>query len=180
MKSRSYCEIAIGSLLLLAGCPNSSDSKDGTTAGEESVVSVRKEDRKADEKKADVPSTTAGFGTAGGDDAGGDSGEPEGETGHEPLSTSTGAQDGCEDGEIFEDHCMPKEKVSEILKERDREAVAKVQQATKPSDRIKAASELLEQQIYQVDKTEDDLDEIIEQLRQEKLEKENKFEESND
>ena len=160
--------IAIGSFLLLAACD--SQGADGRPVSMDGKELPSKEDRKSDEKKAE--------------DAGGgrDSGAPSESTSGFPAMAddggyqepaTDGAHDGCEKGQmIFEGDCMAKDAVQEILDERGREAVIKVRKARKPKEQAQAAHELIEQQIYQMDKTGDDLDEIIEQLRQENREQE--------
>jgi len=61
---------------------------------------------------------------------------------------------------------MDKEMVGKILDERDEEIKAKVHNATNPKQQADAAYEFIEQEIAQMDKTEDDLDELIEQLKE--------------
>ena len=79
--------------------------------------------------------------------------EPEGEG--EPLRHV----DGCADEEMrFEGRCYPKKAVKDVLEVREAEAIREVQEADEPVKQAKAAHSLLEQQISQVDKAEDDLD----------------------
>jgi len=92
-------------------------------------------------------------------------GEPVAPTG---KSKRRKKKDGCYAGQMqFEGRCCDKSEVDKILEQREREALVKVQTAKKPGQTADAAHELLEQQIAQMDKAEDDLDEIIEQLKEE-------------
>lgn len=173
MKSRSYFVSAIGSFLLLAACnPIPTDGGKVSKADE-------KADVKADEKKADVK-VDIKAGDSGDVLLGGDSGEVS-TSGYPAMADdggaseyeTDGANDGCGRGEmVFEGSCVSKQRVSEILEERETQAVAKVKTAKRPQEQAQAATELIEQQMYQIDKHADDFDEIIEQLKQEKLEKE--------
>lgn len=86
-----------------------------------------------------------------------------------PLSKKT--KDGCAVGAMpFEGKCVNKGKIDRILERRERKALKRVQKAHKPQQMADAAGELIEQQIAQMGKAEDDLDEILEQLRAEDLE----------
>lgn len=74
----------------------------------------------------------------------------------------------CGIGEmLFEGKCLPKETVNRILEEREQKALAKLKMAKEAPQQAKAVQELLEQQVVQVSKNEDDLDEIIEMLKEE-------------
>lgn len=75
--------------------------------------------------------------------------------------------DGCGDEEMrFEGKCYPKKSVKDVLEMREAEAIRKVQEADEPVKAAKAANQLLEQQINQAAKAEDDLDEILEMLKE--------------
>ena len=79
----------------------------------------------------------------------------------------------CPQGEmLFEGACTPKDEVSKILAMRERQALEKYRKAKEPKEAAKAAQELLEQQVVQVGKTEDDLDEIIGMLQEEQKKEE--------
>jgi len=124
-----------------------------------------KADEKRDEKKADekIPPEHGPDAADGGEETGdADTGSAE-ETGGPEL-----ADDGCELGEmVFEGRCTSKERVSKLLDGRKAEALERVQLASKPKQAVDSAYDLIEQQTYQMDKVEDDLDEIIEQLKRE-------------
>ena len=75
----------------------------------------------------------------------------------------------CPTGEMgFEGLCTHKDEVEKVLDKRKKIALDRVQSAKKPQQTADAAYDLLEQNTAQVDKMEDDLDEIIEQLKEEK------------
>lgn len=192
MRSKSYYATVVGSsfLLLLISCLSSQstkvDERDSPTAA---AVVASSDDG---DKPEDAYEDEAGAGLAG-MSSGGESGEelfgfPEAAdddggsveattTGEEPLPTASKKKkkrkqkDGCYLGSMrFEGKCLDKRKVSKILDERSLAAMAKVQKAHKPEQVADAAYDLIEQQIAQMDKTEDDLDEMIEQLQDEKRE----------
>lgn len=74
----------------------------------------------------------------------------------------------CSKGEmVFEGECLHKDNVEELLEKREQEALRRVKMAEHPEQVADAAHDLLEKQILQVDKAEDDLDEILEDLKNE-------------
>jgi hypothetical protein len=171
MKLRSYSVTVTGSFFLLLGClSQSTDHRPVSKADAKGIESPedRKEDRKADDKKAEDVKGEYGSATppdvlwpAMGDDSG---------TVEPPDEITDGANDGCDEGEmVFEEVCTSKDRVGKVLKQRETEAVAKVKTAKRPKEQAEAAHDLMEQQMYQIDKHADDFDEIIEQLKQEKL-----------
>lgn len=186
MRSRSYYAIAVSSFLLLTTSCFAQKAKQDDPGERPTVdvpIDVRPDEKKADEKKADVkedpppdetgdgPEDTSGHPAAadGGDETGDD-----GETGAAVgTSPSHKGKDGCHPGQMrFDGKCLSKDRVAKILDRREEEALAKVKHANKPKQVADAAYELIEQQTQQVEKVEDDLDEIIEQLKQEKAQKE--------
>lgn len=75
----------------------------------------------------------------------------------------------CPDGQMgFEGSCVDKTKVDRIIDTRKKKALDRVKAAKQGKQTADATYDLLEQQTAQVDKVEDDLDEIIEQLKEEK------------
>lgn len=167
MKSRSYSAVASSSLLLLSiSCLAPKDDKHEDVT-QVSVVDAGVDDGKADEKaeeaKADDGSEEPHEDEQSSHEAE-DSGAQD-ETGGE---TAPAPRDGCGADEMhFEGECRPKEKIKKVLDEREREALEKYHKAAKPQQAAEAAHELLEQQVAQVEKAEDDLDEILEILREE-------------
>lgn len=178
MRSRSYYAIAASSLLLLlTACPAGDAKSDGD---DRKTASAKADDRV--EHKADEAKDAADSGTLEGDSGepppeGEDTGEHEDDGEDEgdgvPLTAGTsGRKHDCEPGSMpFEGKCTPKDRIAEIVEQREDDALMRVQTAKKPDQTAEAVHDLLEQQIYQVGKAEDDLDEIIEQLRREKEEK---------
>jgi hypothetical protein len=71
---------------------------------------------------------------------------------------------------LFEYRCQPKEKVDQIIEVRESKALEDAHQANLPSEKIDATREFIEQQVIQAEKAEDDLDEIIEQLKRKNAE----------
>lgn len=193
MKSRSCYAIAASSFLLLGACPS---GEKGDSVDADPVVQttrdVKADEKKADEKKAESKEEAHGqqysYSSGGGvgEDEGTDSGEPVVEDTGEEAAEDTGAdasapptKDGCKRGHMkFEGKCLSKERVSKILETRDEAVKEKVQTAKDPKEQAEASYDLLEQQIAHMDKTEDDLDEILEQLRLEQLEREAKKKEA--
>lgn len=153
MRSRSYSAIATSSLLLLISCTQQRDDHKKDVEEPPRIIVAPEvepypEEARAAEKMAEEP-------------------HPHKEAG--PAEPAPLRDDGCVDGEMpFEGSCRPKEEVQKVLRRREREALAKVQQARRPGQAAEAANDLLEQQISQAAKSEDDLDEIIEMLREEK------------
>lgn len=77
----------------------------------------------------------------------------------------------CPTGQmLFEYRCQPKEKVDQIIEVRESKALEDAHQANLPSEKIDATREFIEQQVIQAEKAEDDLDEIIEQLKRKNAE----------
>lgn len=75
--------------------------------------------------------------------------------------------DGCDDEEMrFEGKCYPKKAVKDVVEQREADALQDVQNADDPAKAAKATNVFLEQQINQAAKTEDDLDEILEILKE--------------
>jgi hypothetical protein len=173
MRSRSYYAIAGSSFLLL-------------------TISCMTQGTKVEEKKADVRPTgeTVPVGSEAGDEgdvkkdiAFDDTGSPfhgmlpVGDTGEAVAQLPDHIQQMvdeppdmvCPTGEMdFEGKCVNKEEVDKVLHKRKKIALDKVKTAKRPKQTADASYDLLEQQTAQVDKVEDDLDEIIEQLKEEK------------
>lgn len=176
MRSRSYSAIVLSSFLLTTiSCLSKAPSSDEESAVSAEAKSVRLDSKKDDAKEEaqeEIPeaadeNATEGFeeGLEEGLDTMG--AEREGEEAPE-FEEPKPKRDGCIKGAMrFEGRCLPKDKVDYILHNRKRKALKRVQQAQKPDDAALAAHDLLEQQIAQVDKAEDDLDEIIEELKEE-------------
>jgi len=177
MRSKRYSSIVGSSFsLLLISCfaPQSDFKND------------KRDEKKGDEVKYDLipgeddmgepppePPEPGDSGDSGeGDSAGPEVGVgPKFGAGH--LSVRPTSKDGCHKGSMrFEGKCMDKEHVGEILDGRDKGIKAKVHNATNPKQQADAAYEFLEQEIAQMDKTEDDLDELIEQLKEQEIAKE--------
>lgn len=192
MKSRSYCAIVGSSLLLLSVSCTSQSSKSaeqaaslapprgdvGSSSTDESSTAAEEHHGDGGDEKADAKADTFGRGVSvakarqlGSEGAGAAS--EEGGTGDEGSEGAPGEErrlsaDGCADGEMqFEGACRSKEKVKKILDKRKREAMDSYRKAKRPEEAAQAAHDLLEQQVAQVEKTEDDLDEILEMLREE-------------
>ena len=95
----------------------------------------------------------------------------------EPLQLGEGplpisGDDGCLEGQMpFEGQCTDKKEVERVLEVRAKRAKKKMKKARGVKEKAKAVNDMLEQQIQQVDKAEDDLDEIIDQLEREREEK---------
>jgi hypothetical protein len=140
------------------------DSGEGSDKGEEKkadVKAVRPEWNDSGEPHGDFPAAA--------DDGGDDDGDEAKEDDTEGPAT---VPDGCALEEMkFEGKCTGKDEVQRILDRREREAMSKYQTAKRPQEAANAAHDLLEQQVAQVEKTEDDLDEILEILREEKKRK---------
>jgi len=167
MRLRSYYAIAGSSFLLLSiSClsqsPKPEDPPDRLVEAVADAKADKKADAKTDEKadaKADEGDSGEGVGT---DDGGGPP----------PDAAGTKLSDGCDREEMpFEGVCTPKDQVQKVLDIRKDVALEKYQKAERPQQAAQAGHELLEQQIAQGDKMEDDLDEIIEVLRDEKRKK---------
>jgi len=168
MTSKSYYTIAGSSfLLLMIGCPTLDSKRD------EPLYDVVGADAKAaDAKKAD--SLPEHHNTSTDDDAGVEP-EPEpldtgdtGDTGDVGAPVGLKGTDGCHKGEMpFEGICLPKDHVGKILDKREAQVMEKVMGANTPKQAGQAAYDLIEHQAQQMDKVEDDLDEIIQQLERE-------------
>lgn len=164
MRSRSYSAIVLSSLLLTAiSCfaqqAPASEDWEGRDSG------YHKEEPK-EEANGDLPEATEDGG--GGEDSGFD--EAGGLDGGAALPE--GDQDVCLKGSmVFEGRCISKTEVERLLEHREQQALKRVQQAKMPHDVADAAHDLLEKQIAQVDKAEDDLDEIIAELKKENRER---------
>jgi len=79
---------------------------------------------------------------------------------------------GCLKGQMrFEGKCLRKKFVEMLLEQREEEAKRKIEEAEDPKQQISAANELIEQQISQMEESEDDLEEMIEKLEEEKRNK---------
>jgi len=177
MRSRSYSAIVHSSLLLFSiSCLSQSPKEDGAALPDRFVVLVEEDLQKNDEKHVEVQSFETGSSEAeavnDGEEEEGEGEGVEGTGGEDPVSEKAGggvsSKKRCPFGSmVFEGKCHDKQKVKEIVEEREKNALVKVKKA-KPEETADAARELLEQQIVQIDKAEDDLDEIIEQLREEK------------
>lgn len=178
MRSKSYSAIVHSSFLLLSiSCMSQGHQADNKTSPAPTASFDTTEDAKTGEDMPpedngeeipDAPEAADDGGGEGAPEATEDSG------GHDPLTAGAHKRpkDGCATGEMrFEGVCTDKDRVKKIVDKREEKALQKVQQATKPEQAANAAHELLEQQIAQVDKAEDDLDEIIEQLKEEKKRK---------
>lgn len=166
MRSRSYYAVASSSLLLLSiSCsPQNRKPKDAAPARVVERLDDVKSEAKADEKKAEVVVDEASLPPDA--DAGAEEQDDTGAT--ESEGASDIHADGCADAEMkFEGKCAAKNEVSKILDRREQEALDKYRTAKKPIQAAEAANEFLEQQVAKIDKTEDDLDEIIEMLREE-------------
>ena len=181
MRSRSYYAIAGSSFLLLSiSCMTQSkkpeDRPDRMVEGIADAVDAKADDKKADDKKAEDPGDDGGWEPHGHPEAL-DSGEAASsdEGGAAPPDATGGLEpqiDGCAlEAMQFEGKCTPKDKVEKILDRRERIALDKYQKAKKPQQAAEAAHDLLEQQVAQSGKMEDDLDEILEVLRKEKRQK---------
>jgi hypothetical protein len=187
MRSRSYYAIAGSSFLLLTIACTTQTAKPDAKRADPVVQADAKADTKHDEKKAEdskgwhgirpinmvgIPGDDGGelhgFPEAADDGGEGTGGHPEAADGGEVEPPRPKGKDGCREGHMrFDGKCMSKDRVSKILDKRADEAMAKVKEATKPKETAQASHDLIEQQIYQMDKAEDDLDEIIEQLQRE-------------
>lgn len=177
MRSRSYSAIVHSSLLLFSiSCLSQSSNEDGAALPDRFVDLDEEDLQKSDEKHVEVQGSETGSREA---EAASDGEEEESEGegvegtgGEESISEKANggvsSKKRCSLGSmVFEGKCHDKQKVKKIVEEREKKALAKVKKA-KPEETADAARELLEQQIVQIDKAEDDLDEIIEQLREEK------------
>lgn len=184
MRSKSYYATVVGSsFLLLIACTTQCAKPEHRA--DPALVAAEKQDEKQDEKKADEKKAETkgvhGYGSVittgpmedGGDETGGEShGDTPAMGDGGPRSTHKKTKDGCRPGAMrFEGKCLNKRKVQKILDKRDEEIKKKVQDATNAQQQADAAHDFLEQQIAQMDKTEDDLDEIIEQLKEENAKK---------
>jgi hypothetical protein len=190
MRSKSYYAIAGSSILLLTlGCLSNSAKKPDRRADPAVAAASAKADQKKDEKKAEDKADDGGFGYGDGEETGTANAEAgavppdaSGETGEEPFGepesldgpppSTKPRHDGCKKGAMkFEGKCLNKDRVEKILEKRDEEVKQRVYDAKSPQQQADAAHDLLEQQIAQMDKTEDDLDEIIQQLQEENAKK---------
>lgn len=92
---------------------------------------------------------------------------------HDPLNEGPPAlPHACLKGEmLYKGRCESKARVSEIVREREQEALENARNATDPVASVDATHEFLEQQVTQAAQAEDDLDEILETLRREKARK---------
>jgi hypothetical protein len=183
MTSRSYFATAGSSLLLLSFSSLSCMQKSPSGFDEVPARAAFGEDKARDEDKDSSsdsgalpdfpdPDLLDGGEAVDGDDDGG-SAAPEGDDddGGEEAKATVHA-DGCGDGEMqFEGKCTSKAVVKKILDKRDKAAVEEVFKAPKGAPKARAYGALLEHQVAQVEKTEDDLDEILEILREEKKKK---------
>lgn len=179
MTSRSYYALAGSSfLLLMLACPSSSTHRADRRVDPSIVAGPEKrDDKKAGAKKDDDwgpdEDETAGMAEPGAPAAADDGGE----TGEEPFGhkesldrppTSKPRADGCKKGRMkFEGKCRSKERVAKVLENRGEEIKRKLRNASTAQQQADAAHDLLEQQIAQMEVTEDNLDEIIRQLEQE-------------
>lgn len=130
-----------------------------------------------DDAGADAGHAGAEGGTPEDDDHGEEKKEEEGAGGSVPeifpLMGEKKAGDGrpkrrCPGGQMeFEGRCEAKEKVAQIVEEREKAALENVKKAKEAGDVAEAQNDLLEQQVAQMEKAEDDLDEIIELLEEE-------------
>jgi hypothetical protein len=178
MRSKSYYATVVGSSFLLL------------------AISCMAQGTRVEEKKADVPAV--GMPPVGSDDSGSDTkgiALGDGGSGFQAMLPVAGTggpaiahlpdhiqqqvvveephELQCPTGEMdFEGKCVNKIKVDKVLDKRKKKALDRVKAAKKPKQTADASYDLLEQNTAQVDKMEDDLDEIIEQLQQEKKEEE--------
>jgi len=147
MTSRSYYAIAGSSFLLLSLISCDEGKKDDRRDSPNRQVSLAQEGDNAPEVVSEIADLPSHLPTA---------------------SVPTSKHDGCFVGELqFEGRCVDKKRVSEIVEKREAYAIEKVKKAKRPEQKALATHDLLEQQIVQADKVEDDLDEIIEQLEEE-------------
>lgn len=90
----------------------------------------------------------------------------------EPLPSEPEIVEPCPDGQmLFEGACTAKTEVGVVLEQRDDAIILDLQEPASAVEEVDAQHQLIEQQIVQVDKTADDLDEIIHDLQREKFER---------
>jgi hypothetical protein len=79
--------------------------------------------------------------------------------------------DGCLEGEMLIDGtCSSKEKIAVEQEAKDETAKKRYKKSKRPAEKAKAAHDILEQQVVQMDRTLDDLDEIQEIIESKKKE----------
>jgi len=174
MRSRSYFAIVLSSFLLASvSCLSQAQKADSKS---ESKFD-RAKDEKKEEHQPQFESTSEDAKPVSGDDdtkgpdavdTGTDDADDADDDADNGGEEPTYLRDGCSRGlMMFEGVCTSKDKVDQILDRRSREALEKLQTAKKPKQSAEAAGYLIEQNIAQMDKAEDDLEEIIEQLKEE-------------
>ena len=174
MRSRSYYAIAGSScLLLLLACSSHSAEKTDERVDPTIVAVPEKQDEKKAEARPDEGRAGRDEGPVPSIDTGAHTGEePDGDPELPTAPSSKPRLDGCKKGEMrFDGKCLSKKRVEKILEKRDEEVKQKVQDAKNPQQQANAAHDLLQQQIVQMEKTEDDLDEITVQLKEENAKK---------
>lgn len=78
------------------------------------------------------------------------------------------SEDPCPAGQRrYEGTCRPRKAVANDIERRERDALASVRKAQTTKELVDAQHELLQQQVQQVGQVEQDLDEILELLREE-------------
>jgi hypothetical protein len=78
----------------------------------------------------------------------------------------------CPEGQMFfEGVCTPKTEVVDLVEHREEEALLDLQEPAQEGGSAEAQHRLIEQQIVQVEKAEDDLDEIILELERDKFDR---------
>lgn|GEM_PF-5331708 len=180
MRSRRCFATAVSSLLLLAIACEGAEPRDATVPARAAGGGEVEHKEPPPPPVPGAPPSEAPEQTGVEDDPppeNADPGSPP-EDGVSKTKRPERGRDGCRLGEMrFEGECWSKKYVKMLLKRREQEALEKVQKARDVADAAQGARDLLEQKTVQMDKVEDDLDEILDEFRRQQEEEKNKKEE---